>query len=151
VKDSKKTKKKTSERGKVVTDWQPLFAAIKDVIDWALDIAVKLASRHCPEDIEAIEKVRTCFHAWLDGKPSEMEVDDLLLTIATILAQIDIDLGIDGVDLLAPLKALLDGPVHLPRTLYFPGVARDELPTVVIRVPRRRNAEGGALFTQLAA
>ena len=143
----KKNDKKNRQRR--VHDWQPLFAAIKDVIDWSLDIAAKL-SRHDPEDLEAIEKVRVCFHAWLDGRPCDMDVNDLLVTFATILSAIEIDLGIDSVELLAPLRALVDAPSTLPRVLRCPGATRDEQPTVVIRrFPGRRNAS--AAFTHLAA
>ena len=145
----KDTQKASLGRESVVDDWQPLFAAVKDVIDWALDIAVKL-SRHCPDDIDAIENVRVCFHAWLDGKPSEMEVNDLLLTIATILSAIELDLGIDSVEMLAPLRSHIAMQPTMPRTLHFPGATRDEKPTVVIRrFPRHRNAN--AAFTQFAA
>ena len=146
----KNSKKKTRAIGRdsVVNDWQPLFAAVKDVIDWALDIAVKL-SRDFDEDIEAIERVRVAFHAWLDGRPSEMDVNDVLLTVATILAQIDIDLGIDSADMLGPMRSVIGyrGPSSV---LRFPGATRDELDTVVIRrLPRRRNASGA--FTHLEA
>jgi hypothetical protein len=147
----KNPKKKTKAIGRdtLVHEWQPLFAAIKDVIDWALDIAKKL-SRDYVEDIEAIERVRTSLHAWLDGRPCAVDVSDVLLTIATILAQIEIDLGIGSDDMLAPLRALDAKPSRLPRALGFPGATRDELDTVVIRrFPGRRN--GGCLFTQLAA
>jgi hypothetical protein len=39
VKDPKQKKDKKAKRsgGLVVHDWQPMFAAVKDVIDWALD------------------------------------------------------------------------------------------------------------------
>jgi hypothetical protein len=147
VKNSKK-KTKAIGRDSVVNDWQPLFAAVKDVIDWALDIAVKL-SRDFDEDIEAIERVRVAFHAWLDGRQSEMDVNDVLLTVATILAQIDIDLGIDSADMLTPMRSVIGyrGPSSV---LRFPGATRDELDTVVIRrLPRRRNASGA--FTHLEA
>ena len=148
----KETKKTSRGRDSIVHDWQPLFAAVKDVIDWALDIAVKL-SRDYEEDIEAIEKVRVCFHAWLDGRPCEMEVNDLLLTFATILSAIEIDLGIESVELLAPLRALVTEPSTLPRVLRCPGATRDEQPTVVIRrFPGRRNASAAfAHLGQLAA
>jgi hypothetical protein len=147
VKNSKK-KTKAVGRDTVVNDWQPLFAALKDVIDWALDIAVKL-SRDYDEDIEAIERVRVAFHAWLDGRPCDMDVNDVLLTVATILAQIEIDLGIDSAEMLRPMSAVIGyrGPSSV---LRFPGATRDELDTVVIRrFPRRRNASSG--FTQLEA
>jgi hypothetical protein len=146
------TKKKDKEKDQrrrnkiIVRDWQPLFAAVKDVIDWALDIAVKL-SRDLPEEIESIDKVRVCFHAWLDGKPCEMDANDLLITLATILAAIEIDLGIDSVELLEPLRTMLGAPSELPPVIRFPGVERCHTATVVIRrCPGVRTAT-----TQLAA
>jgi hypothetical protein len=147
---TKKTDKNTRRRrDAVVNDWQPLFAALKDVIDWALDIAVRLA-RDYEEDVEAIERVRIAFHAWLAGRPCEMDTRDLLLTFATILSQIEIDLGIDSTPALEPLSAVLAIQPTMPRSLRFPGVTRNELPTVIIRrFPGRRNAS--AAFTQLAA
>ena len=147
---TEKKQKKTNQRRRndkmVVRDWSPLFAAVKDVIDWALDIAVVLA-RDLPEEIESIQKVRACFHAWLDGKPCEMETTDLLITLATILAAIEIDLGIDSVELLTPLRTMVNAPSELPRVIRFPGVERRHTPTVVIRrCPGARCAT-----TQLAA
>ncbi len=146
MKNSKK-KTKAGARDSVVNDWQPLFAAIKDVIDWALDIAVKLSSDYL-EDVEAIDRVRGALHAWLDGRPCEMDVNDVLLTIATILAQIEIDLGIDSAEMLTPMRSVI--AYRGPSALRFPGATRDELPTVIIRRGSgRRNAS--AAFTQLAA
>ena len=147
----KNSKKKTKAIGRdtVVNDWQPLFAALKDVIDWALDIAVKL-SRDYDEDVEAIERVRIAFHAWLDGRPCEMDVNDVLLTVATILAQIEIDLGIDSGEMLPPMSSVIGyrGPSSV---LRFPGATRDELATVVIRrFPRRRNASGALAHLEAA-
>jgi hypothetical protein len=135
---TKKTDKKPRQRR--IHDWQPLFAAIKDVIDWALDIAVQL-SRDFPDDVEAIEKVRSCFHAWLDGRPCEMELNDLLLTFAAILSAIEVDLGIRSAELLAPLRALVDAPSTLPRVLRLP--ADDAPRSLVSRRSRLRNASGG--------
>jgi hypothetical protein len=133
TKKKEKQKKAPRSRNKIVVrDWKPLFAAVNDVIDWALDIAVKL-SRDLPEEIESIEKVRVCFHAWLAGKPCEMDTNDLLITLGTILAAIEIDLGIDSVELLTPLRTMLDAPSELPRVLRFPGVERTHTQTVVIR------------------
>ena len=61
----KKDEKKKHPRGAstsrdVVRDWQPLFARLQDTIDWALDIALKLA-RDYQEDVDAIERrSRSC-------------------------------------------------------------------------------------------
>ncbi len=133
----------------VVRDWQPLFAHLTDVIDWGLDIAAKL-SRDDEEDRRAIENVRTFAHAWLEGRRADVPLTDLLTTIAILFAAIELDLGIDSISLLAPLRTMLDTPSVLPAILRCPGATRDERSTVVIRrFPGRRNAS--AAFTQLAA
>ena len=124
-------RKKSSKKAKddpVVRDWKPLLGAVRDVVDWSLDIAVRLA-RGIDEDVVAIENVRASFHGWLDGKPTEIEVNDLLVTFGTILAAIEIDLGIDSSSAVSPMQAIADS---LP-TLCFPGVERCHENTVVIR------------------
>ena len=67
---------------------------------------------------------RWSVEAWLAGKPCEMDTNDLLITLATILAAIEVDLGIDSVELLTPLRTMLDAPSELPRVIRFPGVER---------------------------
>lgn len=143
----KKTEKKKHPRGAsagrdVVRDWQPLFARLQDAIDWALDIAVKLA-RDYDEEIEAIERVRGYVHAWLEGRRVDIDMDDILTTLAILFAAIELDVGIDSSPVIAAIRGM-------PACIYLPGAARDEQPTVVIRrVPlRRRNA---CAFTPLAA
>jgi hypothetical protein len=148
---TKKDKKK--QAGNVLSDverdWQPLFAQLIEVAEWALDIAAKL-SRDYDEDQEAIENVRAFVRGWLDGRPVELPLTDLLTAIAILLSAIEIDLGVDSVTLLAPLRTALDTPSKLPAVLRCPGVAHDSKPTVVIhRFPGRRNAS--AASTHLAA
>jgi len=64
-----------------------------DLVSWAADIAVVL-TRGCPEDLAAIERVRSYAHAWLAGHPCrDLEVDDVLTTAAALMAGIDLDLG----------------------------------------------------------
>lgn len=144
----KRTEKKRDPRGataprEAVSDWQPLFARLRDTIDWALDIAVKL-SRDYDEDIEAIERVRGYVRAWLEGRRIDIDMHDVYTTLAILFAAIELDVGIDSSPVIAAMRGL-------PTKFHLPGAARDELPTVVIRrVPlRRRNACGA--FTQLAA
>ena len=130
-------------------DWGSLFQQLSGVIDWALDIAAKLA-RDDDQDLDAIENVRKFVHGWLDGRRAEVPLTDLLTTIAILFAAIEIDLGIDSVSLLAPLRTMLDTPSSLPALLRCPGAYRDGEPTVRIRrFPGRRNAS--AAFTHLAA
>ena len=137
------------EIDRVVDDWMPLFAAIQDVSEWALDIAAKL-SRDYPEDLEAIDNVRAFVRAWLEGRRSEVNVSDVLTTIAIIFSAIELERGVDSVSLLGPLQTMLDTPATLPAVFRLPGAARDEKQTVVIRrFPRHRNAS--AAFMPFAA
>lgn len=144
----KKTEKDKHLRGAssgrdVVRDWQPLFARLRDTIEWALDIAVRLA-RGDEEEIEAIERVRYGLNAWLDGKRVDIDMNDVLTTLAILFAAIELDVGVDSSPVIAAMRGV-------PPTLHLPGAVDHELPTVVIRrLPvRRRNACGP--FTQLAA
>src|SRR5258706_85646 len=73
----------------VVRDWQPLFARLQDTIDWALDIAAKLA-RDYDEEIEAIERVRVYVHAWLGGRHVDVDMNDILTTLGILFAAVDI-------------------------------------------------------------
>jgi hypothetical protein len=144
----KKAGKKKHPRGAsavrdVVRDWQPLFARLQDTIEWALDLAVKLA-RDYEEEIEAIERVRGYVHAWLEGRRVEIDMNDVVTALAILFAAIELDVGIDN----SPLVAAMRG---LPAKLHLPGAGREEMSTVVIRMPRRRNSSAGAQFTQLAA
>jgi hypothetical protein len=127
-KDNKRLRQR--RRDSVATDWQPLFAAVKDVVDWALDIAVEL-SRDLPEDVEAIEDVRTCFHVWIAGHPCVIDVDDLLITFAAILSNVERDLGMSTNEILTPVEQL--AAIH----------ARH--PTLIRRSSRRRNAAPSGL------
>ena len=143
-KDEKKKHPRGTNTGRgVVRDWQPLFARFQEAIEWALDIAVKLA-RGYDDEIAAIERVRGYFRAWIDGRHVEIDTSDVLTTIAILFAVIEIDLGIDSSPMLTPLRSF-------PQAMHLPGVSRDESTTVVIRrFPRRRNSACGA-FTHLAA
>ena len=150
MKDDKKSYPRFAQiRSDAVRDWQPLFAQLIDVVDWALDIATRLA-RDYEDDQDSIENVRTFVRGWLDGRPVEVPLTDVLSTVAILLSAIELDLGIDSVSLLAPLRTFLDTPSQLPAVLRCPGVAHDDKRTVTIRrFPGRRNASGA--FTQFAA
>jgi len=148
-KDSKKKAPRSAQLSReIVRDWAPLFKRLTDVIDWALDIASQL-SRNYHEDHESIENVRVFVHAWLEGQRAELPLNDLLTTIAILFAAIEIDLGIDSVSLLAPLRTMLEAPSTLPKVIRCPGVERAEKPTVVIRRFPGRNAS--AAFHHFAA
>src|SRR5260221_6719659 len=106
----KKDEKKKHPRGvnasrDVVRDWQPLFARLQDAIEWALDIAVKLA-RDYDEEIEAIERVRGYVRAWLEGRRVDIDMDDVLTTLAILFAAIELDVAIDCSPVVAAMRGL---------------------------------------------
>lgn len=66
---------------------------LRDLVSWAADIAIAL-TRGCPEDREAIERVRRYTHAWLAGESCpDVTIDDVLTTTAALMAGIDRKLG----------------------------------------------------------
>ena len=123
-----------------IHDWRPLFARLEDTFDWALDIAVALADGD-QDDIDAIERVRDYLHSWLDGDPIDIDTNDILTTLAIVFAAIELDSGIDS----SPILRAMHG---LPVALHLPGSSRTRHgdPTVVIRMPRRRNASDGSIY-----
>lgn len=140
--DTKKpTRASNSSRG-TTREWHRLFAHLRDALDWALDLAKKLA-RDDEEEREAIERTRGYVHAWLTGRPAEVDMRDVLTTLAIIFAAIEIDLGIDTSAVLHPLRSL-------PTFIHLPGAAHEERGTVVIRrfVPHRNAL--APLFPQFA-
>jgi hypothetical protein len=67
-------------------------AILRDLVSWGADIATVL-TRGCPEDREAIERVRSYALAWLAGESCpDVSVDDVLTTAAALMAGIDRDL-----------------------------------------------------------
>lgn len=89
-------------------DWVPMFRAFIDAFDWALDVATQLA-RDYPEEVEAVERVRTFMRARIAGRNPVVPVDDVLLTFGLIIGAIERDLG--PVGLLGPSFAV---PMRLP-------------------------------------
>lgn len=77
----------------------PTVAAIlRDLVSWGCDIAI-VTTCGCPEDHAAIERVRRYAHAWLVGDHCpEIEIDDVLTTVAAAMAGIDHEVGGTGPD-----------------------------------------------------
>ena len=68
-------------------------AVLRDLVSWGADIAI-LLTRGCPEDRDAIERVRRYAYAWLAGESCpEVSIDDVLTTAAALMAGIDRNLG----------------------------------------------------------
>ncbi len=138
--ETKKYTRAHAGRG-VVRDWLPLFDRLQDTIEWALDLAARLAGDY-EEELEAIERVRSYVRGWLDGRRIDIEMNDILTTLAILFAAIELDTGIDSSPMVRAMR-------HAPSMFHLPGAARDEPPTVVIRRwPRYRN--GDRAFTHLA-
>jgi len=73
-------------------DWTVLFAAFHDAFEWALDIAAAIA-REYPEEVAAVERVRTFMRARIAGDISHVRVDDILFTFGLLMAAIERDLA----------------------------------------------------------
>lgn len=146
-----KTVTKNDQNEVTVYDWKELVAALRDVIDRALDAAAKVSTYE--EEWDAIEHVREFVYDWLDGRATYVKLADLLLVLGVILSAIEIDLGIDSAELLEPLRTLIDIPSYRPAVIRLPGAESTEKPTVVIRrVPRRfRNAASASPLVAFAA
>jgi hypothetical protein len=68
-------------------------AVLRDLVVWAADLALRY-TRGCPEDRDAIERVRDYTCAWLAGAPcSEIALEDVLTTTAALMAGIDRRVG----------------------------------------------------------
>ncbi|HTR55775.1 MAG TPA: hypothetical protein VMJ10_34095 [Kofleriaceae bacterium] len=141
-------KQDDNTRDEIAHDWRDLVVALRDVIDGGLNTAARISSHEFEWD--AIENIREFVYDWLDGRPAHFKIADLLLVLRIILAEVEIELGIDSAELLEPLSALLDVPSFRPAVIRLPGADSHEKPTVVIRrVARHRNA--AAPFISLAA
>jgi len=92
-------------------DWTPLFQAFKEAFEWALDVAAQLA-RDYPEEVEAVERVRTFMRKRIAGAPAHVKVEDILFTFGLIFGAIERDLG--------PVKNLGPWFAAAP-TVRFPG------------------------------
>src|SRR6185503_4171162 len=63
-----------------------IASALRDLVTWAADLAIAL-TEGCPEDRTAIEQVRACALAWLDGEPCpELEIREVLVTAAALMS-----------------------------------------------------------------
>ncbi|HEU0029893.1 MAG TPA: hypothetical protein VFQ53_04615 [Kofleriaceae bacterium] len=120
-KQAKPAREVEDELAEEAIDWKPLFQAFRDAFDWALDVAASLA-RDFPEEVEAIERVRTFVRARLAGRPASVAVDDVLFAFGLLIGAIDRDIG--------PVSRSSGNLATSP--LFFPGSDAWEP-----RIPRR--------------
>ena len=120
---SRKQKNKptrNAERDAGDLDWKPLYRALQDSMEWALDVAAMLAEPY-REEVEAIESVRTFVRAKLAGRPAQVRPRDLMLTFGILIAAIERDLAPDRRAVLAPLHLAVGGSVTpLPEIFRIP-------------------------------
>jgi hypothetical protein len=120
--------------------WKPLYAALRDAVEWALDLASRIAAPY-PEEQDAVERVRAFVNARLAGIPADLDVNDVMLTLGILIAAIELPaledismraIGTDG-GALPDAHRWPAGSPHgeLPLVHHCPGA----LPVVTRRMP----------------
>lgn len=116
-------------------DWKPLYRALSDSIEWALDVAAKLAAPY-PEEVEAVENVRAFVRAKLAGQSAQVRLVDVMLTFGIIVAAIETDLGPQSRVLLSPMHSVVTNSMaSLPRVIRIPAAAELWEPAVTQHCP----------------
>jgi hypothetical protein len=119
--ETRKPKKRRSRWRSLRVD-DPMLGALRDVVDWAIDLAQKLV-RESDDEVDALDDVRARFHDWLDGAETEVDVFDLWITLGSILDRIERALDADAIDLFAVIASQLGE--RGPRFLRFPAHRRE--------------------------
>lgn len=73
-------------------DWTLLFQAFLEAFEWTLDVARGFA-RDFPEEIAAVERVRTFMRKRVAGQVAHVRLEDVLFTFGLIMGAIERDLG----------------------------------------------------------
>ena len=71
-------------------DWAPLFQAFAEAFEWALDQAADFA-RSYPEEVAAVERVRTFMRKHVAGQPAHVRFDDVLFVFGLLMGVIERD------------------------------------------------------------
>ena len=130
-------------------DYSRAVAAVGEVIDWALDVAVAL-TRGDDEERASVERVREYARAQLAGDEALPPIADLLFTAGLIVGAIERDAGLDGfaealvAQLAMPTPTSMREPCASTRCPIAP-------PTVLRRVPASRVAAAFDPFVRFAA
>jgi len=75
-------------RGREPLEWQSLFGAFRDTLEWVLDLSAEVA-RNFPDEVAAVERVRTFMRRELAGVPAHLRIEDLLFTFALMLVAVE--------------------------------------------------------------
>ena len=73
-------------------DWPAMFGAFREAFEWTLDVAKDLA-RDYPDEVAAVERVRSFMRAQVTGRDVHICAEDVLFTLALIVGAIERDLG----------------------------------------------------------
>jgi hypothetical protein len=65
-------------------DWAPLFGAFRDMFEYVLDVAADVA-RSFPDEVAAVERVRTFVRRRIAGHVAYLRIDDLLFALALMI------------------------------------------------------------------
>jgi hypothetical protein len=117
-KKENKPRERSTKRNAGDLDWKPLYRALQDSIEWALDVAATLAAPY-PEEVDAIERVRAFVRAKLAGRSAEIRIDDLMLAFGILIAAIERDIGPIRITPTVRLALLTGGP-QVPTRLARP-------------------------------
>jgi hypothetical protein len=64
-------------------DWAPVLGAFRDVLERVLDVAAH-AARNFPDEVAAVERVRTFVRRRIAGYLAFVRTEDLMLTLVLI-------------------------------------------------------------------
>jgi hypothetical protein len=83
--------KKKRDIGEGGASWLSLLGAFREAVEWALEVAVALAWDY-PEEVDAVDRVRTFLRGRLEGKEVTVDVEDVLFTFGLLISAIERDL-----------------------------------------------------------
>jgi hypothetical protein len=69
-------------------DWAPMFGAFREMFEYVLDVAADVA-RNFPDEVAAVERVRTFLRRRIAGYAAHLREDDLLFTLALMLVGLE--------------------------------------------------------------
>lgn len=76
-------------------DWAPVFGAFRDALEWMLDVAAHVARNH-PDEVAAVERVRTFVRRRIAGYRAFARTEDVLLVLVHVAAALERDLAPAG-------------------------------------------------------
>ena len=152
-KTDKKHKDAAHGRSAARLDWSPVWDALDDMLEWALDIGVDRARDD--GEVEAIENVRDFLRASIDGEAASLRIDDFVFTLGTVLSALERDLGFGGVvDVLVAQLARDLGAGRMsvaPRVMRTPARPRQPTSDLLERAFAAARARSGMPTTYFPA